>query len=141
MKITQKCVRSVAMVLSVTAISISFNTVNSTASLRHSTSLTGIVHGQVLLGPTCPVERIPPDPACAPRPYKTTINIFRSLVGTVYKKVATDAAGHFTVVLAPGIYILRARRGSVYPRCGDRRIQVLAKKSQNIKINCDTGIR
>jgi hypothetical protein len=141
MRINKKFVRSVAIVLSLTAITISFNPLNATASLRHATSLKGIVHGQVLLGPICPVERNPPNPVCAPKPYKTTINIFRTVVGTVYKKVATDASGHFTISLAPGVYILRARSGAVYPRCADRRIKVLAKKSQNVKINCDTGIR
>src|SRR5437764_398930 len=35
------------------------------------------VNGQVLLGPTCPVERIPPDPQCAPKPYSTLVTIFR----------------------------------------------------------------
>lgn len=29
------------------------------------------VRGAVVLGPTCPAERIPPDPTCAPKPYAT----------------------------------------------------------------------
>src|ERR1035437_9718286 len=36
------------------------------------------ISGTVLLGPTCPVERIPPDPQCAPKPYSTSINILKS---------------------------------------------------------------
>lgn len=141
MKSNKNFLRNVAIVLSVTAMSISFNTVNSAASLRHSTSLKGTVHGQVLLGPTCPVERIPPDPACAPKPYKTTINIYRSVTKPPYKKVATDASGRFTISLAPGTYILRAKGASIYPRCTDLKIIVIAKKSQIVKIDCDTGIR
>jgi hypothetical protein len=87
------------------------------------------------------VERIPPDPACAPRPYKTTITVLRTPTGASYKKIATDASGRFTISLAPGAYILRARGASIYPRCTDLKIKVIAKKSQIAKINCDTGIR
>ncbi|HSD12348.1 MAG TPA: Gmad2 immunoglobulin-like domain-containing protein, partial [Patescibacteria group bacterium] len=33
------------------------------------------VRGTVTIGPTCPVERIPPEPGCAPKPYATTLRI------------------------------------------------------------------
>src|ERR1700704_5848784 len=34
------------------------------------------IRGNVMAGPTCPVERVPPDPACADRPLSTTITVF-----------------------------------------------------------------
>jgi len=104
----------------------------------------GSVRGQVFLGPVCPVERIPPDPACAPRPYKTMINIWSTVTGSNYKPVATDASGVFKLSLAPGSYGLKVSHlsnGSPYPRCGEVAIVVAAKKSQNVTVNCDTGIR
>ncbi|HTK33346.1 MAG TPA: hypothetical protein VL335_02235, partial [Candidatus Paceibacterota bacterium] len=36
------------------------------------------VHGTVMLGPTCPVMRNPPDPSCADKPYATLVVVFRS---------------------------------------------------------------
>ena len=105
------------------------------------TSSKGTVHGQVLLGPICPVERIPPDPACAPKPYKTSIDIWSALTGSRYKSVASDTAGVFNISLDPGTYVLRATSGSTYPRCSNLQVKVVAGKSQSVIINCDTGIR
>lgn len=104
----------------------------------------GNVHGQVFLGPVCPVEHNPPDPACAPKPYKTTIDIWNTLTGSSYKRVATNASGIFNLSLTPGSYglkVSRATNGPLYPRCGEVAIVVTAKKSQNVTVNCDTGIR
>ena len=107
-----------------------------------STTGYGKVHGQVLLGPTCPVERIPPDPACAPKPYKTKIQIFTAKVSAhPYKTVVTDATGKFYFAIKPGSYVLHTRGGSIYPRCADLRIRVLKGKTLNLKMACDTGIR
>lgn len=104
----------------------------------------GNVRGQVLLGPVCPVEHNPPDPACAPKPYKTTIDVWSTLTGSSYKRVATNASGIFNLSLAPGSYGLKvsqATNGSPYPRCGEVAIVVAAKKFQDVTVNCDTGIR
>ena len=107
-----------------------------------STTGYGKVHGQVLLGPTCPVERIPPDPACAPKPYKTKIQIFTTNVtARPYKIVVTDTAGKFNFSIKSGSYVLHAKGGSLYPRCTDLRIKVLAGKTLNVKMACDSGIR
>jgi hypothetical protein len=107
-----------------------------------STTGYGKVHGQVLLGPTCPVERIPPDPGCAPKPYKTKIQIFAAKVSAhPFKTVVTDASGKFYFSIKPGSYVLHARGESFYPRCADLRIKVLTGKTLNLKMTCDTGIR
>ena len=101
----------------------------------------GIVRGQVLLGPICPVERIPPDPACAPKPYQTKIDIFYGASKIAYKSIATDSSGSFTLSLISGSYVLRAAGGPVYPRCTDLSIQVIAGRTEKVIVNCDTGIR
>jgi hypothetical protein len=104
----------------------------------------GNVVGHVVLGPVCPVERIPPDPACAPRPYKTTMNIWSKWTGSSYQPVPTDANGIVKLSLPPGAYSMAvslAANGSPFPRCSVVKISVLAKKTQNVTVNCDTGIR
>ena len=101
----------------------------------------GIVRGQVLLGPICPVERIPPDPACAPKPYQTRIEIYHGASKIPYKSIATDSSGRFTLSLISGSYVLRATGGAVYPRCTDLSIRVIAGRTVKVIVNCDTGIR
>jgi hypothetical protein len=112
--------------------------------IASASSITGYgkVHGQVLLGPTCPVERIPPDLACAPKPYKTSIQIFAAKISShPYKTVVTDAKGKFYFSIKPGSYVLHAKGGAFYPRCADLRIKVSTGKTLNLKMACDTGLR
>lgn len=104
----------------------------------------GSVHGQILLGPVCPVEQNPPDPACAPKQYKGTVEIKSLSTGTTYKPVTTDSAGEFDLSLAPGSYELKvskASNSSPFPQCSAVEILVIANKSQAVTMNCDTGIR
>lgn len=101
----------------------------------------GIVQGRVVLGPVCPVERIPPDPACAPRPYQTSITILRNGGSAARKTIQSDSSGAFIVSLAAGSYTFYPQGGSVYPRCGDQSVTVVSGKTSNVTITCDTGIR
>lgn len=104
----------------------------------------GGVSGVVLLSPICPVEHLPPDPACAPRPYKTSLYIRSKVNGTVYRPVPTNVKGAFNLSLTPGSYLLRvakSRNGSIYPRCSDLIVIVVGKKTLHVTMNCDTGIR
>ncbi len=104
----------------------------------------GTVVGHVVLGPVCPVERIPPDPACAPRPYKTSIYAWSVTTGSTYQRVNTDASGSFKLSLVPGDYsiaVTSPANGAAYPRCAPIDVTVKAKAVQNVTINCDTGIR
>ena len=106
-------------------------------------SVKGVVSGSVMLGPTCPVERNPPDPDCAPRPYQTTIDIQPANPSAPSITVPTDASGTFSVSLDPGTYTLHAesQNNSSLPRCTDAQVNVDAGASQTTTINCDTGIR
>lgn len=104
-------------------------------------TIKGNIQGHVLLGPICPVERIPADPACAPKPYKTTVEIFAPTAINPFKIVTTNAFGAFNISLLPGAYLLRAQGGSTYPRCTDLSVKVSAGKTESVIVNCDTGIR
>lgn len=104
----------------------------------------GTVIGRVILGPVCPVERIPPDPACAPKPFTTPITIWSTWTGSPYTPVFNDANGVFRLSLPSGAYSLAASPATgsgPYPRCAVTKILVVAKKTQNVTVNCDTGIR
>jgi len=97
------------------------------------------VRGSVTLGPTCPVERIPPDPTCAPKPYSTTIDITQH--GTSVKTIQSDAAGAFRTELVPGSYTLTAKGGATLPRCNPVSVVVKPDLFALLQISCDTGIR
>lgn len=104
----------------------------------------GSVLGQVLLSPVCPVEQNPPNPACAPKPYKTSLNLWSTWTGSAYKSVAANSLGVFNLSLAPGPYVIQVQKnanGSAYPRCSETSFSVVAKKNVKIIVNCDTGIR
>lgn len=100
----------------------------------------GTISGNVSLGPICPVERIPPDPKCADKPYQTSIRIQKGSV--LYTTAQSNSAGQFTVSLAPGVYTFTAVGGnSVPPTCRPEQVTVTADQSQSITLYCDTGIR
>ena len=100
------------------------------------------VSGIVLLGPTCPVERIPPDPTCADKPYSTKLVVTTSDQSRVITEFTSDANGKFSVVLAPGEYAIRnAVTANILPYCGHDKFKVEANTFTNITVSCDTGIR
>ena len=104
----------------------------------------GTVQGKVILGPTCPTEKIPPDPACAPKPYQASIAISSNIEnpqGAVLKIIASDASGTFTVSLPAGEYSFLVQSAAKYPVCTGTLVDVLAGKTSTTTINCDSGIR
>jgi hypothetical protein len=99
------------------------------------------ITGTVTLSPTCPVERIPPDPNCAPKPYSTSINIMKTGSTKIIKTIQSNSQGAFSVDLSPGAYVLQAQGGNTLPRCGEVTVEVKTSKYTTTEISCDTGIR
>jgi len=99
------------------------------------------VRGTVLLGPTCPVERIPPDPACAEKPYATAIVVYHANSTMPFMLGNSDATGAFKFSLPPGDYTLKAGGTSMLPRCNQIDVTVAANGYATADISCDTGIR
>lgn len=64
--------------------------------------VTGLVHA----GPTCPVEKVPPDPACADRPVAGAVLIVTTVAGAEVARATSAADGTFSVPLAPGDYVM-----------------------------------
>jgi hypothetical protein len=117
---------------------ITFHVVSDVAPVPKSST---VVNGKVTLSPTCPVERIPPDPQCAPKPYATSIQIFSVTGSILTKTVKSDVNGNFTVTLPFGDYKIQAVGGNPYPHCGEVPISVKTIETVLVNISCDTGIR
>lgn len=99
------------------------------------------VRGTVLLGPTCPVMRDPPDPQCADRPYETAITVRRAGSNSTFVIGKSDVSGLYKFSLPPGSYTLVASGGTTLPRCAEVDVTVGATGYVTIPISCDTGIR
>lgn len=102
---------------------------------------TAVVKGTVTLSPTCPVERIPPEPNCAPKAYVTDVYALRADTNVVVAQLRTTSNGEYMYNLLPGTYIIRAKSGSVLPRCNDERVTIAAGETKTTDISCDSGIR
>lgn len=115
--------------------------VTTTTTVTPGTTYTGTITGNVVLGPTCPVQKIPPDPNCTDKPYQTSIDITETKNGSTYV-VATDSGGNFTTQLTPGTYTIKPRSGGIkFQSCQSQSVTVVAGETKNIALSCDTGIR
>ena len=99
------------------------------------------VEGVATLGPTCPVQRIPPDPSCADKPFTSQLKVVNGSGATV-KTFTPDSTGAFRVVLPAGTYSITQAGTSMLPRCSSPSFTVLANKpATGVAVSCDTGIR
>jgi hypothetical protein len=101
------------------------------------------VHGTVTAGPTCPVERDPPDPACAARPVGGAVLLFTDADGTEVARATSAADGTFAVELAPGAYRVTAEpveglMGTPAPM--DVEVEA-GQPMTELQVSYDTGIR
>jgi hypothetical protein len=100
------------------------------------------IAGRVVAGPTCPVETVPPQPRCAPRPLMASMRIRR--VGHLSLRVVRSGAdGRFRDWLAPATYVVQPLpvNGSLPRPPAPIQVQVRAGRFTNITITYDTGIR
>lgn len=100
------------------------------------------IKGTVMAGPTCPVERNPPDPACADKPVHTAVAVYRDTKPTTFfAAVQSDASGAFQISLPPGKYVVTAGSEAGLPRCTLVPATVAADSYTSVAVECDTGIR
>jgi hypothetical protein len=101
------------------------------------------IRGLVFIGPVCPVERIPPDPGCAPRPYVATIWLRSAATSRVVRSVRSTSTGRFSATLAPGQYVVEPRpgQGIARPLRSRRTVRVYPNRFTAIRIDYDSGIR
>jgi len=60
------------------------------------------IAGRAVAGPVCPVERVPPDPACADRPVAGATIVVRGETGAEVARATTAADGTFLVAVPAG---------------------------------------
>jgi len=101
------------------------------------------VKGQVLIGPTCPVQQDPPNSNCADRGYATKIQVFSvvSSQSSPFAVVETDKEGNYIVMLPPGLYNVQALGDRPFPVCESEPVTVESDVMHNLDLLCDSGIR
>ncbi|HSR89462.1 MAG TPA: hypothetical protein VLK22_03680 [Candidatus Udaeobacter sp.] len=111
-------------------------------AIKTITTGAGGIEGSVWLGPVCPVEKNPPDPTCANRPYRTSLAV-TTVEGKLVKNFSSDMNGQFKVNVPPGKYAIRyADTAKKYPICGTSDvISVESNSFAEVNVFCDTGIR
>jgi hypothetical protein len=96
-----------------------------------------------LAGPVCPVERVPPDPACAPRPVAgATVLVLDGQRKTVATVVLDDRGMVALVPLPAGSYVVQAQpanglMGTPEPQ----NVTVVDGTITPVVLAYDTGIR
>jgi hypothetical protein len=122
------------------------------ATLAHRVMVSGLARdgsdereftltGSVLAGPTCPVERVPPDVGCADRAVSGAEVIFVDDMEERVADVVSDVDGRFSLVLPPGTYTLEPQ--PVHGLLGTAPPQVILIADADIAVTLryDTGIR
>jgi hypothetical protein len=102
------------------------------------------IDGKIVAGPTCPVERVPPDPRCAPRPLAASLRIHPAGKRSPVETAHSGQNGRFRVALPAGAYVVRplARPGSPFPRPPSPiEVRVSSGRFTHVTITYDTGIR
>jgi len=99
------------------------------------------VEGTITVGPTCPVERIPPDLACADKPYQAIIKVETPDGKKQISQTTSGTDGKFKISLQPGSYLLVAESGSALPRTQSQSVTVEKNKYATVNIVLDSGIR
>lgn len=100
------------------------------------------IRGLATAGPVCPVERVPPDPACAPRPVVGAKVVIRAASGSEAATAVTGSDGAFFVELPPGDYLVEPQpveglMGTAAPQSAS----VVDGNAAVVQLDYDTGIR
>ena len=94
-------------------------------------------------GPVCPVERVPPDPACEPRPVPGAVVDITDANGQPVARQETDASGTSFFELPPGAYVVTvADTGEGFMGLPEpQKVTVAAGAVATAIVTFDTGIR
>jgi hypothetical protein len=106
----------------------------------------GILEGTISIGPICPVETIPPDPACLPtaETYKAyPVNVFTSDGKTKVAQLMPSLDGSYSSELPPGDYliVLEGAKNNIGGSNLPVKVSIKAQDKTLLNINIDTGIR
>jgi len=100
------------------------------------------IGGVALAGPVCPVERIPPDPTCAPRPVANATIVIRDPGGLEVARIVTVADGSFFTELAAGDYLVEPQPvEGLMGTAPAANVTVFDGQPTSVQLDYDTGIR
>jgi hypothetical protein len=113
---------------------------------KHIAKEAGFLEGVISIGPICPVERIPPDPACLPtaETYKAyPVSVWTSDGKQKIAQIYPALDGSYRAELAPGHYlvILEKKQNTVGGSNLPVEVSINSKDKTILNINIDTGIR
>jgi len=128
--------RHVSLLLAIAALAVACQQL---ADEGPTTVLTGIV----LAGPTCPVVRDPPDPACEDRPVAGAEIVAVGAQGQEVARASSDAEGGFSLALPVGEYQLVPQpvEGLMGTASPTAIVVVEGARLEPVTILYDTGIR
>jgi hypothetical protein len=105
-------------------------------------SPSGGIGGTVSAGPTCPVEKLPAAPACAPRLVSGAVLVVRDGSGAEVARATTGADGTFFVPLPAGSYQVTPQPvEGLMGTAPEQSVDVAAGARSDIVLVYDTGIR
>ena len=100
------------------------------------------LHIAAVASPTCPVEKMPPDPACAPKPVPNVTVLIADDQGQPQGMVVLDGTGQQSVGLKPGTYTVTAQGASGFMNAPEpQRVVIDAGQVTEVALTYDTGIR
>lgn len=105
-----------------------------------TTAPTGTLSLVLTAGPVCPVERMPPDPGCAPRP--AADQVVAILDGD--REVArgtSDANGRIHFSLPYGRYVVHSVTAGTFPSPPADLVADVGAQPLELALDYDTGIR
>lgn len=99
------------------------------------------VIGYVHAGPTCPVERFPPDPDCADRPVGGAVLLVTTEDGKEMERAESNAEGRFALQLPRGSYVLVPQPVEGLLGTAPEQRFVVGDDVVTLDVAYDTGIR
>jgi hypothetical protein len=99
------------------------------------------IRGKVTIGPTCPVQIVPPDLNCADKPFPAGFYV-KNKDGQVVKSFTSDANGAFSVELPSGEFVItNIPSPGTYPRFTEQNVTISPNKYLEVNLQFDSGIR
>jgi hypothetical protein len=96
----------------------------------------------LISGPTCPVETVPPDPACAPRPVVNAAVVVFDANGQKVGEGMSDDHGEVALQLPPGAYfVVPAPVEGLMGQAAAQAFAALGGDQVGLLLTYDTGIR
>ena len=104
----------------------------------------GYLEGKVTIGPLCPVETVPPDPAC--QPSQDTYEAWPIMIWTADKKtkigtIEPELDGSYLIQIPEGAYIIDLDKQHRFGKNLPVKIEIVPFETIILNIDIDTGIR